>query len=159
MNFAPRKLSTSKFLRVESYQNFQKKIQSIWVKKNAFLTTKITKTGTSVKLEWKFMNLAIFCWVGLVQASTLDHTIIIHNIENSGITWCFQNKCHKLPWLSSSNKPRSRWSIRSNNVNRNFIRKFLCCNGTKIDAKYKTANIKYYKKYTKWFTSMEFHWR
>ena len=41
---------------------------------------KKTKTGTSVKLEWKFMTLAIFCWVGLVQASRLAEK----NIENSG---------------------------------------------------------------------------
>ena len=46
-------------------------VQSIWVQLNAFLTLKKTKTGTSVKLEWKFMTLAIFSWVGLVQASAL----------------------------------------------------------------------------------------
>jgi len=32
---------------------------------------KKTKTGTSAKLERKYMSLAIFCGVGLVQASTL----------------------------------------------------------------------------------------
>ena len=28
------------------------------------------KRPKPVKLEWKFMTLAIFCWIGLVQAST-----------------------------------------------------------------------------------------
>ena len=32
---------------------------------------KKTEPGASVKLEWKFMTLAIFCGVGLVQTGTL----------------------------------------------------------------------------------------
>ena len=41
------------------------------------------KIGTSAKLERKYMTLAIFCGVGLVQASTLAEKNI-KNIENSG---------------------------------------------------------------------------
>ena len=70
------------------FKKFEQKLafegsQSISVEQNAFLTTKKTKTGTSVKLKWKFMTLAIFCGVGLVQASTLAEKNT-KNIENSG---------------------------------------------------------------------------
>ena len=41
-----------------------------------------TKTGTSAKLERKYMSLAIFCGVGLVQATTLAEKNIKNN-ENS----------------------------------------------------------------------------
>ena len=37
----------------------QKGSQSIWVQKNTSLITKKTKTGTSVKLEWKSMDLRV----------------------------------------------------------------------------------------------------
>ena len=63
-----------KLLRIDSYQKFEKtqtkswsKIstwnpsRSEWIQKNALLVVLKTETGTSLKLEWKFMTLGIFC--------------------------------------------------------------------------------------------------
>ena len=59
------------------------------VPKNAILTGFNYETGTFTNLEWNFLTLAIFCWVGLVVVSTLAEKIH-KNVEKSGTILIFK---------------------------------------------------------------------
>ena len=62
------------------------------MRKNAILPGLNYETGIFANLEWKFLTLAIFCWVGFVVASTIAEKTH-KNIEKSGTILIFQSLC------------------------------------------------------------------
>ena len=86
-----------KSTRTKSFRKFEQKLgqnqsQSSWVQKNAIFTGLKFEIGTFAELEWLFLTLAIFCWVGLVVASTIAEKNP-KNIEKSGTISIFETLC------------------------------------------------------------------